>query len=168
MAAIPGNTANSAKNATLPEVERMRLAEIDQSTRQKMSFHPRAGICSGLVASRPRPISRERTRSSEGSEPFLFPTSARQSSPCSEAFSPTMSPKGLRPACPGEGAEGSLSAEAAADAAPMAYHSCAVTIRDAEKRPPPNILSRYDPFGHPSRYPVYDPSRVRNEQGINR
>ena len=63
MAAIPGKTARSVKNATLPEVDRIRFSEIDQNTRQRISLHPRGGICSGVFASRPRPGSRARARS---------------------------------------------------------------------------------------------------------
>jgi len=86
MAAIPGKTARSAKNATLPDVERTRSAEIDQRTRQRISLHPRGGICSGVFASRPQPGSRARARSIERPELLLAPTSARQSCPLSLTF----------------------------------------------------------------------------------
>src|SRR5215212_3894423 len=65
IAAMPGNTASSAKKATPPEVEATLSAEIDQNTRHAISPHPRAVICSGVFASRPRPGSRDRMRSAE-------------------------------------------------------------------------------------------------------
>ena len=86
IAAIPGKTASSAKNATPPEVNRIRFSEIDQNTRQRISLHPRGGICSGVFAPRPRPDSLARARSTGLADALLAPTSARQSSPLSAAF----------------------------------------------------------------------------------
>jgi DNA invertase Pin-like site-specific DNA recombinase len=85
-----------AKNATPPDVDRIRSAEIDQNTLQRISLQPRGGICSGVLASRPRPGSRERARSTERSEFLLAPTSARQSCPWSVTFA-----SGVRSFCTG-------------------------------------------------------------------
>src|SRR5689334_25296 len=86
IAAIPGKKARSVKNATLPEVDRIRFSEMDQNTRQRISLHPRVGISSGVFASRPRPGSRARVRSTERSETLDAPISARQSCPFSGDF----------------------------------------------------------------------------------
>src|SRR3954465_12275149 len=44
IAAMPGNTASSAKKATPPEVEATLSAEIDQNTRQAISPPGRFGL----------------------------------------------------------------------------------------------------------------------------
>ena len=59
MVATAGKKASSVKNATPPDVYRMRSAIIPSSTRQRMSRQPSGGIVSGAVASRPRPRSRD-------------------------------------------------------------------------------------------------------------
>jgi hypothetical protein len=64
-------------------VERIRSADMDHSTRQRISRHPRAGICSGVAASRPRPGSRARARSTDRPASLLSPIWERQSSPSS-------------------------------------------------------------------------------------
>jgi hypothetical protein len=84
IAAIPGKTARSAKKATPPDVDSIRSSEIDQNTRQKISLQPRGGICPGAFASRPRPVSRARARSTELPESLLAPTSARHDRNCSD------------------------------------------------------------------------------------
>ena len=56
IAAIPGKTASSAKNATPPEVDRIRFSEIDQNTRQRISLHPRGGIAPACLRRAHGPI----------------------------------------------------------------------------------------------------------------